>query len=204
MAEVNPYRRRVLSVVGFALAAGAATWGGLALSSRFSRANSGYITIDRAHLRLIDNRWVFDCHADIDLPSQIQLGLESGVPLQFIVTLKVIEPKQFWKDRVLLSVDYTYRLVYYELTRHYRVQSAETERSTNKRSLLSALDELGLVQAMDVTASVRDAEQLANTRNTRIASVSIKLDERALPMPLQPYFSSEWRLASEEFEWALS
>ncbi len=204
MVELNLYRRRLLSGVGFALVAGAATCGGLRLTSRIGQSNSGHIKIDRADLREINDRWIFDCHADIDLPSQIQLGLESGVPLQFIVSLRVIASTRFWPDQTLLSVEHTYRLVYYELTRHYRVQSAANENSTNKRSLLSALDELGSVHAMDVTSSVRDSDALTNARNRRMASVSIKLDQRALPMPLQPLFSSDWRLASEAFTWPLS
>jgi len=172
--------------------------------SRLSSSQSHHIQIKSAQLRQEASQWLFDCSAQIELPSDIQLGLENGVPLEFIVALRVTTPRSFWRDRVLLAAEHRFRLVYYELTRHYRVQSVESGNSLNKRSLLLALDELGTVRMMDVTQNVRDVNALADPTQERLATVSIRLDGQALPLPLQPWFSSTWRLGSEEFVWPLS
>jgi len=160
--------------------------------SRLTSSQSQHIQITAARLHRQESQWLFDCSAQIELPSDIQLGLENGVPLEFIVALRVTSPRKFWRDRVLLAAEHRYRLVYYELTRHYRVQSIDSGSSLNKRSLLSALDELGTVRMMDVTDNVQDAEALLDTQLQRQASVSIWLDGQALPLPLQPWFSSRY------------
>ena len=142
-------RRRLLVGVGLATAAGLGSVG--FLSRRSARSNSTYIDIQSAAIREVDDRWLFDCQATIDLPAPIQAGLESGVPLQFIVSVRVTKPGKFWFDDVLLKADKRFRLVYYELTRHYRVHSVEDDVRVNKRSLLSALDELGTLKLLDLT-----------------------------------------------------
>ena len=204
MAEVSKIRRRFLSGVVVATAAGVAVFSGLSALSRLSRTQSGHILIQSSELQLMNDRWWFDYRASIDLPSDIRLGLESGVPLQFIVSLRVKKPIKFWRDETLLLAEHRIRLVYYELTRHYRIQIIGTDRGVNKRSLLSALDELGTLEMMDVTKSVQNAGTLTDSTQSRIATLSIELDQRALPLPLQPLFSSDWRLASEEHIWRLS
>jgi len=204
MAEVSKIRRRFLGGVVVAAAAGVAVFSGLSALSRLSRTQSGHILIQSAELQLMNDRWWFDYRASIDLPSDIRLGLESGVPLQFIVSLRVKKPVKFWRDETLLFAEHRIRLVYYELTRHYRIQIIGTDRGVNKRSLLSALDELGTLEMMDVTKSVQNAGTLTDSTQSRIATLSIELDQRALPLPLQPLFSSDWRLASKEHIWRLS
>ena len=204
MAERSPVRRRVLGGLVTGAVIGVVVVSGLSALSRMSTTTSGHILIQSADLQKIDDRWWFDYRASIDLPADIRLGLESGVPLQFIVSLRVKKPTKFWRDEILVLTQYRVRLVYYELTRHYRIQFVGTDRSVNKRSLLSALDELGTLQMMDVTASVKNATALADSTLSRVATLSIELDQRALPLPLQPLFSSDWRLSSEEFVWRLS
>jgi len=204
MAELCASRRALLRATLAGTASGVLVSTPSVAMSNLSSSQSNNIKIQNAELIQSNGRWLFNCRANIELPSDIRLGLESGVPLQFIVSLKVRKPVRFWRDTVLLSAEHRFRLVYYELTRHYRVQAVEGEQSLNKRSLLSALDELGTVRQMDVTDWVQDSEQLADGAEPRIAVVSISLDQHALPLPLQPLFSSTWRLASEEFEWPLS
>ena len=204
MAERSPVRRRVLGGLVTGAVIGVVVVSGWSALSRMSTTTSGHILIQSADLQKIDDRWWFDYRASIDLPADIRLGLESGVPLQFIVSLRVKKPTKFWRDEILMLTQYRVRLVYYELTRHYRIQFVGTDRSVNKRSLLSALDELGTLQMMDVTASVKNATALADSTLSRVATLSIELDQRALPLPLQPLFSSDWRLSSEEFVWRLS
>jgi len=198
----NRTRRHMLFGVGIAAAAGLGSVG--FLKNQSARIKSTNIDIESAELRQINSRWILDCQATIDLPMPIQAGLESGVPLQFIVSVRVTKSGAFWRNNVLLKSNQRFRLVYYELTRHYRVHSVENDSSVNKRSLLSALDELGTLKFLDLTNWVRNADELADSAIEKNASVSIYLDRQYLPLPLQPMFSDGWRLTSEEFVWPLS
>lgn len=170
----------------------------------------GGIVFLRARLERLGQGWLLDAKADIELPREIRTGLDNGVPLEFIVELEIDRPRPWWPDRRLLRQRWHYRLVYYELTRHYRVSELETGTSRNFRSLLPALDGLGTLRVLltgdddDVTDdSLTQAPHrtLAATGNDRRATLRMRLDSGALPLPLQPLLSSSWRLRTEQFSW---
>lgn len=159
----------------------------------------GQIELLDARFRDVEGGWELLANADIQLSPQMRRGLNSGVPLQFIVEVRVKSSRAYWPDPTLLVHQQRYSLIYYELTRHYRLQSLNSGQSRNFRSLLSALEELGRFNDVVIPRPTPedDAHQL-------IAYVSLRLDDKALPLPLQPLFSSKWKLASEDFAWSLN
>lgn len=161
--------------------------------------HSGSIDITEARLLQTQADWLLEATADIQLSPEIRAGLDSGVPLQFIVELTVREPRRWWLDRTRLSYRSRYSLIYYELTRHYRVKAEGSEISHNFRSLLAALDELGRLRGVAIPATVEQEQDTPLTGHLRI-----RLDSRALPLPLQPMLSKAWRLSSEEYIWPIN
>lgn len=139
--------------------------------------------------------------AIVQLNPTIEQGLANGVPLHFTVQLDIHQPKRWWFDkRILTSIEH-YSLVYYELTRHYRVSSRSRERSRNFRSLLDALDYLGSVRELPVVSprNLTDGQKY-------LARLQLSLDQKSLPLALQPvaFVSSAWRLQSEEYRWQIN
>ncbi len=177
--------------------------GMLSMPCSFSWAQAtvgeGQIQVLSAQLRDYAQGWHLSAEVDISLSREIRQGLESGVPLHFIVEFRIKKPRPLWPDKTLLAVRHRYSLIYYELTRHYRLQLLSTKESRNYRSLLSALDDLGNIQGLfiDRPSEFEYTEPLNGHMNVR-------LDDKALPLPLQPLFSSTWRLSSEEFAWSLN
>ena len=145
--------------------------------------------------------------ADIDLPEPIRDGLDSGVPLDFILTLAFSQPRNFWFDRSLAAYQHRFRLTYYELTRHYRVYAMDTGVSRNYRSLFAAIEGLGTFKRLPVVLDGEDVvhkntmQVLEQTNPGVMAALQFKLDSNSLPLPLQPLISSSWRLTSKEYQW---
>lgn len=164
-----------------------------------STTDHGHIEVRSAQLRDSAGGWQLSADAEIVLSREIRQGLDSGVPLQFIVDFRIKRPRQYWLDKTVLALEHRYSLIYYELTRHYRLQSVTTQQSRNYRSLLAALDDLGHIQdvAVNRPADFQDGAIL-------VGYLSVRLDGKALPLPLQPLLSSTWRLASEDFTWSLN
>ncbi len=168
---------------------------------------AGGIQFSQAQLRLLGGQWLLDADADIQLPLEIRAGLDSGVPLEFIVILRVLRQRQWLPDKTLLDFEQRYTLIYYELTRHYRLQALNTNDSRNFRSLLSALEELGKLRAVSVSIANRSAFDSLydeSPTGTILGELTMQLDDRALPLPLQPLISSKWRLSSEDFVWSVN
>jgi len=176
--------------------------------------NAGYINIDSARLSESGNGWLLSANADIQLTPRIRQGLDSGVPLQFIVDFRIKQPRPLWPDKTVLAIQQRYRLIYYVLTRHYRLQRIDSvpgssvasrnqestiDNSQNFRSLLTALNSLGRVDGIQVVKP--DGIEHSGAL---YGELSLRLDDKALPLPLQSLFSSAWKLASEDYAWPIN
>ncbi|MEE9333881.1 MAG: DUF4390 domain-containing protein [Granulosicoccaceae bacterium] len=163
--------------------------------------DDGRITIYSASVELKDATGRLSVDAEITLPREIREGLNSGVPLEFIVELQLQRPRRWLPAANLATFQWRYSLIYYELTRHYRVRALDTDISRNFRSLLPALEELG--ELRDIMLPIA-SEQAPSLSGATRASLHIKLNSNALPLPLQPVFTSTWRLSSKEYQWPLN
>ena len=123
------------------------------------------------------------------------------MPLYFNATIEISKANRWWLDTVLHKQVHRYSLVYYELTRHYRVSWLDESRSRNFRSLLDALDSIGTVRSLPL-----DIVKPLQKNETYQASLSLSLDQNALPLALRPlaFVNSGWRLESEEYQWQLN
>lgn len=174
------------------------------------RPDQGLIILSDVSLIQDRGRFFLDAHVDIDLPMTIKAGLDSGVPLVFVLTLQFIEPAKYWFDRQLETIEHRFSLTYYELTRHYRVRQLATNTNHNYRSLSSALRGLGKIESLPLMLSntsllLSDSELQPTTEvDPVVAVLDFRLDSQSLPLPLQPVITSSWRLASKELTWPVN
>jgi hypothetical protein len=93
-----------------------------------------------------------------------------------------------------------YQLVYLPLTQQYQVRNLNSGALHNLPSLQVALSVLGTI----VDLPLLDRELLADG-NAYQARMRVELDIEELPLPLRllSYFTDEWRLRSEWYEWSL-
>lgn len=170
----------------------------------------GRIDLTAITLNQKEGQLYLDAEALIELPAEIQSGLDSGVPLDFILTLKFYVPRKFWFDRVLVNYEQRFSLTYYELTRHYRVRAIKTGTSKNYRSLSAALHGMGVFRQLPLITHrsevflVDDKIVFNESASSIMAALDFRLDTGRLPLPLQPLILSSWRLASEEYTWVVN
>lgn len=141
-------------------------------------------------------------NAQVKLSSTIQAGLDSGVSLTFVLSLRVLKPRSFLPDKTVLDLKRRYKLTYYELTRHYRVHAVEVDVSRNYRSLSSALTGLG--QLGRITFALDEQQLQKIDHDGLVGSLNMSLSKSALPLPLQPIIRSSWTLVSEEYQWPVT
>ena len=164
-------------------------------------AQAGTITVSEAQLLHEDNRITASVFAEIELNNTVERGLQSGVPLFFNADLKLVRPRILWWDSTLAESRRRYSLVYYELTRHYRISAVDSEAARNFRSLLAALEYLGNVRNL----WLEHHSPLDSSVQYKVV-FDFHLDADALPLALRPQalVSSDWRVVSEEFVWHLN
>ncbi len=181
-----------------------------ARSLSVSGASKGSISLSDISLQREFGQLYLSASADIELPEPIKDGLDSGVPLDFILTLSFHQSRAYWFDRSLALYQHRFRLSYYELTRHYRVYAVDTGISRNYRSLYAALDGLGKIKRLPMALDLEDAMHSNNLQaldempSQVMAELQFGLDSDSLPLPLQPLIASSWRLNSEEYQWQVN
>lgn len=173
------------------------------LALQFIVAEIAVAAIKYSQAKLVqrEQQLLLDASASIELNSSIESGLSSGVPLYFNAILEIKKSKAWWPDSTVYRKVYRYSLVYYELTRHYRVSWLDESRSKNFRSLLDALASIGTVRNMPIL----DSQELPEGHDYH-ASLRLALDQNALPLALRPlaFVNSGWRLKSEEYQWQIN
>lgn len=215
---IRQYRNDILATVGLPALRGSARlsllwWLLLAAGAGISAlyfwqvqinkpsAGQGLIELSNVELEQSSGYLQLRAGARIRLPPTIQAGLDSGVPLTFVLNLSVRKQKRFWPDSRVFESARHYTLTYYELTRHYRVSELETDNSRNFRSLSAALAGLGQLGRMNFPVDEQQEKLLK--RKSLVAIVDMRLSKSALPLPLQPIIRSSWTLQSEEYRWLL-
>jgi len=156
---------------------------------------------ENAGTYLDDGVYYMDAFARLEIGEEPERALMSGVELHFMVEVIVARKRRWWIDTPVLERRLRYKLYFYELTRHYRIDNLQTGESANYRSLPAALRFLGQINRY----ALIEQKSLKASANYS-ASITILLDGTRLPGPLaaRAMVSRDWNLQSEEFKWSLN
>ncbi len=141
-----------------------------------------------------------DADIDIQLPQYIVEALYSGIPLPMLLQVKVKETRNWWPDRLLVTVEQRYVLHYYPLLDVFKLNNLTTGSSTSHTRLDLALSKIGMIRHFPVL----DKEHFI-TDNRLYAALHLKVDVEALPKPLrtEALLGGNWDIGSAWKEWPL-
>jgi len=140
--------------------------------------------------------------ADIDYPlsTEAKLALKNGVPLYWILQIKVLQQRSWVWNKTLQAREIRYRIQYNALLNMYRVRNEDSGEISNFSSLSAAL---GLMSALRNLPVIDEAE-IDPEQSYQIA-IKATFDRDALPLPLRPiaYTNPQWFLSSDWTLWPL-
>ncbi len=170
----------------------------LCLSAQASASGTRF---ESASTYLDDGVYYLDAFAKVEIGEEPEKALLNGVELHFLVEVMVVRNRRWWLDSPVVQRRLSYKLYFYELTRHFRVENLQTGESQNTRSLGAALRILGQINryALINATGLNDAKRYT-------VSINLSLDSSRLPGPLaaRAVVSNDWDLQSEEFQWSLN
>lgn len=163
-----------------------------------ARAESG-IQVKAAELELMDEVYQLKADFEVNFSQAVEDALNKGVPLNFTVEFELNRPRWYWLDESIASAQQQIRISYHALTKQYRLQAHEQQKSFSSLAELKA--ELGHVQEWRVA----ERAQLRK-RYSYEALLRVKLDQSQLPKPLQvnALASKDWKMESEWYRWTLN
>lgn len=162
------------------------------------RAETG-IQVKAAELDMVDEVYLLKADFELNFSQAVEDALNKGVPLNFVIEFELNRPRWYWLDENVSSAQRQLRISYHALTKQYRLQQQEQQKSF--ASLAELKSELGHIQEWRVV----ERAQLRK-RYSYEARLRMKLDASQLPKPLQvnALASKDWNLESEWFMWTLT
>ena len=145
------------------------------------------------HLEVVEGRLerdgedrYFEAVLDIELGTEVEEALHSGVPITLAWMLELRDPDAWFG--AAWAADGRWRLSYRPLSRHYSLREGDSDRLRNYPALTPLLADLARVR---VPVSVEFSRPL-------IPRYRVRLEIGSLPPPLRlpGYLSEAWRLDS--------
>lgn len=142
--------------------------------------------------------------ADIDyFPSDAVIeALKNGIPLNFVVTVKVRESNSWlgWFDRARAKKKIRSELRYRPLSSLYEISTDQREGQRNFVSWKSLFSNLGELRHIAIV----EAGELDAAKKYHV-EIKAELDINSLPLPMRPmaYIDSDWDMSSGWSEWPL-
>lgn len=161
-------------------------------SPRFAIRNASTI--------LINQVYYLNANIDYHFSAAALEALDNGVPLVVELTIEIEREREYVWDETTTSLRQRYQLSYEALTRRYVVTNLNSGADTYYSDRVMAITAMGAV----VKLPILDADLLnPDEKYTVRLQASLYLDALPVPMRIVGYFSSDWRISSEWFQWPL-
>jgi hypothetical protein len=154
------------------------------------------LNIKQAELLVKDEVYKLNADFDVVFSADIEDAVNKGVPLTFLIEFQVVSPRYYWFDDEIVTLSTKVVLSYHALSRQFLI-------NRNNRQLTFAT----LSEAKDELARLRDwtvlDKSLLKKGEVYNAALRIRLDQSALPKPLQveAINSGNWEMVSERYRW---
>jgi hypothetical protein len=155
-------------------------------------AHADAIQVQSAGLEVVEMRYSLNADIRLDLSPHLQVALNNGVSLNFLVEFELTRPRWYWFDEKAISEKLELRLSYFPLTQQYRLSSGTLHE--NFLTLAEAVQALGTVHGWGVINRNR-----VDNGQKYIAAVRMRLDTTQLPTPFQvsAVTNRDWTLISD-------
>lgn len=154
----------------------------------------------RADTRLEQGVYLLNAYFNLDVGKQPIEALNNGVPLYFQIQVEIIRERNWWADKTVAELAQRYRLEFHPLSEQYLLVNLNTGERRSFYYIEEALATMSLLldyPLLDRVIILEGARYLGQ--------IWVELELGKLPLPLftSAYFSDDWNLVSEEYQWLL-
>ena len=155
--------------------------------------------INHAEIVLSDKVYHLNATLDFDFSSDVLEAISNGVPLVLELIIEILEPRRYWYDDEVASLEQRYQLQYHALSEQYIVINLNSGARYTFFSISAALQKIGSVNNLPIID-----EQLLEDKDIEnyYARIRTTLSFENLPVPLKldAWTSRSWWLGSDWIE----
>jgi len=171
----------------------------LVLLAPLGTAQAQGFAINHAEISLTDKVYHLNASLDFDFSTDVLEAINNGVPLVLELIIEILEPRRYWYDDEVASLEQRYQLQYHALSEQYIVINLNSGARYTFFSLSAALQQIGSVNNLPIID-----EQLLEDKATEnyYARIRTTLGFENLPVPLKldAWTSRSWWLGSDWVE----
>ena len=156
--------------------------------------------IKTTHIYLENNTYYLDASYDFELSEEAYKALRHGISFEIHAHFQLRLKRTWLWDKTISENTLIYKLEHKPLTENFLTIDLLTGLRHSHDNLDAALNYIKTISKM----TLFDQALLINNK-TYTARIRAYLDIESLPPPMRPqaYFSSNWDLSSEWYEWEL-
>lgn len=172
--------------------------------------------VKQAQTSLRGDYYVLSADIDYQLSDTAKEALQNGVPLFWVLRIKVLQQRDYLWAKTVVDMSIRYRLQYHALLNMYRVVIVQPTQANNNGQSVKNNEQGGdsynfstLSAALDLMATLRNIPILEQSaiqpEKDYVIQIKAKFDRDALPLPLRSiaYTNSQWYLSSNWTTWPL-
>jgi hypothetical protein len=164
-----------------------------------AHADEGLVIVN-AQARLEDGVWYLDADIDYQLSATALEALESGLPLDFELEIRLERRRRVIWDAEFAALRQRYQLQFHALTERYITRNVNSGEQSSHASLGAALNALGQVRGLPV---IDDALIDPDTKYFVEVRAAVDIKGKGGPLAVVRLFWNDWRTESDWLRWRL-
>jgi hypothetical protein len=156
-------------------------------------------TVRYVNVQKTDTDYILNARFDYGLSPTAKEAIQKGVPLSWILLIKVQQQGRFW-DKILYEAEIPFVIQYHALLNQYSVTNKISKDVETFATLVLAMNFMEMVRDLKLVES-----SVIQPDECYFVALKIQFDREFLPVPLRPesYFDLQWSLSSDWFIWQL-
>lgn len=155
--------------------------------------------INNAELVLTDKIYQLNARMEFEFSKDVLAAIENGVPMVIETEIEFLEPRNYFWDKELASLEQRYQLQFHALSEQYIVRNLNSGAQYTFFSLTAALQKIGNIDHLPLID-----EKLLSGRGKEKYYARIRthlgFDNLPVPLKLNALVSRSWWLGSEWVE----
>ena len=155
--------------------------------------------INSAELVLTDKIYQLNARMEFEFSKDVMHAIENGVPMVITTEIEFLEPRNYFWDKELASLEQRYQLQFHALSEQYIVRNLNSGAQYTFFSLTAALQKIGNIDHLPLIDEKllrnRDKEKYYARVRTHLG-----FDNLPVPLKLNALISRSWWLGSEWVE----
>ncbi|WP_455366248.1 DUF4390 domain-containing protein [Kaarinaea lacus] len=173
-------------------------WLLLFLSPVSSLHAEGFV-INHAEIVLSDEVYHLNASLEFDFSNDVINAINNGVPLVLELILEILEPRRYWFDNEIATLEQRYQLQYHALSEQYIVRNLNSGAQYTFFSLSAAVQKIGNVNNLPIIDEQLLKDKATENYYARIRT-TLGFDNLPVPLKLDAWTSRSWWLGSDWVE----